>query len=126
MSHLDPQNFVVVAHRRDIRAVHVTHATHNVPFLGGIVAVPVSSAIPMRLQTQLIAADLVTDHEINGEPGKLLVAKTEMGDALFFIPNSQLWGLGNDPQAWVDYACRSETPWGLTVAFYVGKSPRDL
>lgn len=126
MTHLDPRNFTVFAHHREIRAVHPTHGLIETNFLGLRVKVPAATVTPMRLVARAISVDLIEDHELEGNLGKLLIATTEMGDALFFIPNSMLPKIGLNPKDWVNFACASKTPWGLTVALLVNKSTKDL
>lgn len=126
MSSIDPKNFTVISHGREIKALHATQGVTTINFLGMRVPAPVFGAVPMRLKARTIAVDLVNDHEVNGARGKLLVATTEMGDALFFLPEDRLSEIGYNPKDWVSYACNSPTPWGLTLAQFVGLSPKDL
>lgn len=124
MNSLDPKNLIHAAYDRDILVTHVATSPRVVSVFGFNLPLPaVKSSHLFKVRAREIWADPYTElvsHE--GTPGRLLVAHTELGEAVYVLTRDEILRAGDLFYEWVTYALKEGSPWGLVPAAYIGKS----
>lgn len=124
MNSLDPKNLIHAAYDRDILVTHVAMVERNLRVFGRTIPIPaVQSRTSFKVRAREIWADPYTElvsHE--GTPGRLLVAHTELGEAVYVLTRDEILRAGDLFYEWVTYALKEGSPWGLVPAAYIGKS----